>query len=207
MTNLEMPLGQARARGWRNQIYARYGKRMFDLILIAPIFFCLVIALIVILPLNPFLNPGPLFYTQARIGRGGRQFRVLKFRSMTKDGPISRAAQFMRRTRVDELPQIWCVLKGDMSLIGPRPEQPELSKFYAQKIQGYERRYDIRPGVTGLAQLMEGYTDDVTGAQKKLVWDRVYIEGQSFALDLKITWMTMRVVFAHLLHIPIQTKL
>ena len=206
MTNLDL-MGFRPRRVWSTLIYKRFGKRAFDLVMIWPVLFCLLIALCVIVPLNPVFNPGPLFFVQRRVGREGWVFQLYKFRSMTRDGHVSVAAGFMRRTRVDELPQILNVLKGDMSLIGPRPERPGLSRDFARQIPGYESRQVIRPGITGLAQLMVGYTDDLAGARRKLTWDKAYLERQSFGLDLRITWMTMRVVFAHLLHIPIKSKL
>ncbi|MEM7243516.1 MAG: sugar transferase [Pseudomonadota bacterium] len=188
-------------------VYRSGLKRAFDLICLVPLFLCFMIALSVVVTLTPFLNPGPIFYVQDRVGRFGHRFKLYKFRSIQADGTISRAARFMRKTRVDELPQILNVLKGDMSLIGPRPERPELDRLYRTAIPNYDQRLMVRPGLSGLAQLYLGYTDDVAGARQKLRLDLTYIRHHSLTLDMQIFFNTMKVVFAHLLHIRIKTAL
>ena len=203
--NLWVP---AKSRSVSGSIYVRFGiKRALDLICLLPLFVCFLIALSVIVVLTPLLNPGPIFYVQERLGRHGRLFRMYKFRSIQADGSIPVAAQFMRKTRVDELPQILNVLLGDMSLIGPRPERPELVAYYHGKIPNYSTRLAVRPGISGLAQLHQGYADDVEGTRRKLRWDLTYIQSQSLALDLQIFLKTARVIFAHLLRVRIDTPL
>ena len=182
-------------------------KRLFDLALLPILVMCFCIALCVIVVLNPFFNPGPLFYKQTRVGRFGREFVMVKFRSIQGDGAMSRPAEFMRKTRVDELPQIWNVLKGEMSLIGPRPERPELVKDYMRSLPHYTERLLMRPGISGLAQLRVGYTQNLPGAGAKLVWDLYYIRHYSIALDIHILVQTASVVFSHLFKRPIQSAL
>ena len=188
-------------------LYLQGAKRALDLLFLAPLCLCFLIAFCVVVVLTPRLNPGPIFYVQDRVGKNGRRFKLYKFRSIQSDGTISPAARFMRRTRVDELPQILNVLKGEMSLIGPRPERPELDRLYRAEIPNYDQRLFVRPGISGLAQLSLGYTEDIEGARRKLHWDLAYIRNQSFGLDLQIFLGTMKVVFGHLLRLRLKTPL
>jgi exopolysaccharide biosynthesis polyprenyl glycosylphosphotransferase len=153
-------------------------------------------------------SPGPIFYRQVRAGRGGRPFRLLKFRTMIDDAEadgqarwataadarVTRVGRFLRRTRLDELPQIWNVLKGDMSLVGPRPERPELITLLEQKIPFYRARLLVKPGLTGWAQVNYGYGRSVEDAQVKLEYDLYYIKHQSLWLELIILFRTVEVV-------------
>lgn len=151
-------------------------------------------------------SPGPIFYRQARNGLNGRIFHVIKFRSMRvdaeKNGPqwaekndsrVTRVGQFIRKTRIDELPQLINVLRGEMSLIGPRPERPMFTEQFEKEIPGFKNRLLVKPGLTGWAQVNGGY--DIT-PKEKLELDLYYIENQSFTLDLQILLKTVWVVLS-----------
>jgi len=154
----------------------------------------LVVALVVRLD-----SKGPILYRQARVGRDEKPFTLTKFRTMVNDaestGPqftlhddprITRTGRFLRKSRLDELPQLWSVLRGDLSLIGPRPERPVFVEQFSQEIPFYESRHLIRPGVTGWAQVNYGYADDQAETMEKLTYDLFYIKHSSFWLDLHI---------------------
>jgi len=193
-------------------------KRGIDLgfaLLLLPVF--LVIALL-LLVVNRFFNRGPLFYHQERVGKDQKMFRILKFRTMagTRDESrfadeesdrINQMGRFLRRTRIDELPQILNVLLGQMSMVGPRPEQVEFYNEYVAGIPGYALRQQVRPGITGLAQLKYGYTSDIVGTAKKLKWDLEYIRRMGFRVEGYIIWQTMLFVCQRLLNRRTRTKL
>ena len=179
-------------------------KRTFDILLSA-------VCLVVFSPLFLYCfiiikrdDRGPAIYSQERIGLHGKPFRILKFRSMKtdaeKDGSallagdndsrLTRSGKFLRQHHLDELPQLWNVLKGDMSFIGPRPER----KFYIDQIMQrnskYELLYQIRPGVTSYATLYNGYTDTMEKMLRRLELDLYYLDHNSLLFDMKILWMT-----------------
>lgn len=156
-------------------------------------------------PKNFFLNPA--FFKQKRIGIGGNIFQIIKFRSMKihdpkkhskyaseKDDRITLVGKFIRKTRLDELPQIWNVLNGDMSFVGPRPEWDELGREYEIKINMYKLRYAVKPGLTGWAQVMYPYGASIGDAKKKLEYDIYYIKYQNIAMDIIILFKTVKVV-------------
>ena len=158
--------------------------------------------------LNPFFNPGPLFYRQRRMGRDCRPFEILKFRTMREvpriergpDDPVEHdritpLGRFLRRTRIDELPQFINVLRGDMSLIGPRPDYWDHACLFAEIIPGYRERHRLRPGITGLAQVDHGYAQGRDATMEKTRLDLRYISEVSPALDLYILRRTFWVVF------------
>jgi lipopolysaccharide/colanic/teichoic acid biosynthesis glycosyltransferase len=137
----------------------------------------------------------------------GRPFRIFKLRSMrsdaerdgpqlagANDGRITRVGAILRKTRLDEVPQFWNVLKGDMSLIGPRPERLHFIHQYETLIPGYIRRLDVLPGITGLAQVRNGYDEDLTSVKRKVALDRCYMRRSGFLVDLRIIFSTVRVV-------------
>jgi exopolysaccharide biosynthesis polyprenyl glycosylphosphotransferase len=150
-------------------------------------------------------SPGPILYAQERLGRTGTPFRIYKFRSMVQnaeagtgaqfsrpgDPRVTRIGRFMRKTRLDELPQFWNVLRGDMSLIGPRPERPEIVDRLTQKIPFYRTRLIARPGLTGWAQVRYSYGSTDEDALVKLQYDLYYIRHQSFLLDVNILLRTV----------------
>ena len=162
---------------------------------------------LVLFVINPFWNAGPLIYAQTRMGRGCVPFRAYKFRTMrpapTVDrGPndpvetdrITRLGHFLRRTRIDELPQFVNVLFGEMSVIGPRPDYWEHALHYAATIPGYRQRYSVRPGITGLAQVANGYAATADETVAKTRHDLRYIANAGWGMELDIIWRTVRVI-------------
>ncbi|MFB3880127.1 MAG: sugar transferase [Armatimonadota bacterium] len=145
---------------------------------------------------------GPVFYCQERVGCGGRRFRIYKLRSMVMDaerntGPvlateyderITWVGRALRKTRIDEIPQFWNVLRGEMSVVGPRPERPEFVEEFTERIPGYAQRLRIKPGITGLAQV---YGDYLTSVYHKLRYDWIYLHRMSLWQDLRIMAMTV----------------
>jgi lipopolysaccharide/colanic/teichoic acid biosynthesis glycosyltransferase len=151
-------------------------------------------------------SPGPALFSQWRVGLHGQTFRIFKFRSMrhaplataqfaqTNDPRITRFGHFMRRSRLDEIPQLWNVLKGDMSLIGPRPEQEKFVEQFAEQIASYPYRHLVRPGLTGWAQVQQGYAASAEETVVKLSYDLYYVTHYSLAMDLLIALKTVRIV-------------
>lgn len=150
---------------------------------------------------------GPVFYWQKRVTKDGALFNVYKFRTMVKDaekisGPvlaadndprITKVGKFLRRTRIDEIPQLINVLKGDMSIVGPRPERPEFVRRYCEEIEDYDKRHSFKAGLTGFAQVYARYD---TTAKDKLLYDLIYIHDYSFWLDIKIIILTIKTLFS-----------
>ena len=192
------------AEGWelsepvRRASYASV-KRVLDVIVVGlSIVLWVPLALIVALVVR-LDSEGPVLYRQQRVGRHGKTFTLTKFRTMIDDaertGPqftapddprITRTGRFLRLSRLDELPQLWTVLRGELSLIGPRPERPVFVEDFRREIPFYEARHLIRPGVTGWAQVNYGYADDQAETIDKLTYDLFYIKHSSFWLDLQI---------------------
>lgn len=182
-------------------------KRLIDmvaagLLLVAMSPLMLLVAIAIVLD-----SRGSVFYTQVRTGVNGSPFRVYKFRSMvrdaekkgvqwasTSDSRITRVGRWLRMLRIDELPQLWNVLKGEMSLIGPRPERPEFDVQLGEAIPYYDVRYLVKPGITGWAQVMYPYGASVEDAYQKLAYDLYYIKNYSLFLDVAIALRTVRVV-------------
>lgn len=188
----------------------RYGrvKRAMDFTL-ATLFLpvVLVVAPIVAAGNLAFGNPGPLLYRQTRIGRGGSPFTILKFRTMRNGGSLSswtsdadpRITGFgrvLRKTHLDELPQLVNIMRGDLSLVGPRPEQPHYVEQLAEKIPFYRLRHLVRPGVTGWAQVKYDYGASEHDAMEKLQYEFWYLRHQSLTLDLRIIGRTIRSVIS-----------
>ena len=153
-------------------------------------------------------SSGSIFYSQVRTGLNGQNFKVYKFRSMyanseirgaqwaqEKDPRITRVGNFLRVTRLDELPQLWNVLKGEMSLIGPRPERPEFDIQLRQAIPYYDLRYLVKPGISGWAQVSYSYGASVKDSYQKVAYDLYYIKNYSLVLDAVIAFKTIRVIF------------
>lgn len=186
----------------------RFGrvKRMVDLVAGAFGLVALVVAIPVVLIGNLVANRGPLFYTQERVGRGGATFRILKFRSMRADAEwhtdwtaerdprVTPFGRFLRLSHLDELPQVWNIIRGDLSLVGPRPEQPRYVAELVEKLPFYDLRHIVRPGLTGWAQVKYGYAGDERDALEKLQYDFQYLRRQSFAFDMKIVGRTTRAI-------------
>ena len=185
-------------------IYLRL-KRMIDFIF-SLILLIILFPLIVIISLAiKITSKGPVFYLQQRIGRDTKHFKIIKFRSMIHDAEkvtgeifackndprITALGNFMRKTRIDEIPQLINILKGDMSFIGPRPERPTFVKQFEKEIPAYSERTRIRPGITGLAQIHGDYN---SSADTKLKYDLAYLVNQGFLLDIQILIKTIKVV-------------
>jgi exopolysaccharide biosynthesis polyprenyl glycosylphosphotransferase len=153
-------------------------------------------------------STGPVFYRQVRVGEGGRHFTIIKFRSMRTDAEIAgrpqwaakgdnritRVGAFIRHYRIDELPQLWNVVRGDMALVGPRPERPELVAEIARELPFYEPRRLVRPGITGWAQVYAPYAASIEETLEKLSYDLYYVKHQSFATDAGIMLSTLGVM-------------
>jgi exopolysaccharide biosynthesis polyprenyl glycosylphosphotransferase len=178
--------------------YTRLAKRTFDVAVAA--FGLLLTAWA--FPLLAFVvsrTKGPVVFRQTRLGEGGQPFTIYKFRTMRvdaeasgavwaaeRDPRITRAGAFMRKTRLDELPQLWNVLKGDMSIVGPRPERPEFVDQLQEAVPFWSRRHLVKPGITGWAQVRRGYTADAEGTADKLAYDLWYLRHRSLLLDAAI---------------------
>ena len=173
------------------------------------------VLLLVVLPIIPFVilaikldSPGPVLYRQKRVGRGGITFFCYKFRTMrqdaeadtgatwaTDDDPrITRVGKFLRSSRLDEIPQLLCVVKGDMGFVGPRPERPEFVDWLSREISYYPVRHAVRPGITGWAQVRYKYGNTLEDAKEKLQYDLFYIKNVSIGLDLMIMFETIKIV-------------
>ncbi|HEX2577517.1 MAG TPA: sugar transferase [Aquihabitans sp.] len=188
----------------------RYGrvKRLVDLAGALAGLVPLVLAVPFVLVGNLVGNRGPLLYRQLRVGRGGEPFEILKFRSMVPDGTgaggtawtarddprITPFGRFLRATHVDELPQLLNILRGDLSLVGPRPEQPHYVVELSQKVPFYGMRHLVRPGLTGWAQVKYGYAGDEGDALEKLQYEFFYLRHQSLRFDLRVMGRTVRSV-------------
>jgi lipopolysaccharide/colanic/teichoic acid biosynthesis glycosyltransferase len=163
----------------------------------------LIIALIVRLT-----SEGPALFIQDRLGLNGKRITIVKFRTMNvdaekrgaqwsrgdKDRRITKFGRFLRKSHLDELPQLWCILKGDMSLVGPRPEREVFYNEFEKYVHGFSERLKIKPGLTGWAQINGGYN---LRPEEKIVYDVEYIKRRSVFFDLKIVFLTFGVVFTH----------
>ncbi|MEM1159437.1 MAG: sugar transferase [Pseudomonadota bacterium] len=182
-------------------------KRLAD-ITVALLAMPVVISLGVLLALiNPIWNKGPLIYAQKRMGRRCRPFMAYKFRTMTDDGDVARGPNdpleedritplglLLRRFRIDEFPQFINVLFGEMSVIGPRPDYWEHAIHYTKEVPGYRRRHAMRPGITGLAQVDNGYAEGITATSVKTEHDLRYIATASLSTDFYVLWRTVKVM-------------
>lgn len=182
-------------------------KRIIDVGVSLPVLLATLPLWVLVIALVKWDSKGPAFYTQTRVGLLGRPFKIFKFRTMTteaeKDGArwatkgdarITRVGAFLRKTRLDELPQLWNVLKGDMSLVGPRPERPEFIEMLKKEIPLYEWRHLVKPGLTGWAQILFKYGDTVEDARRKLQYDLFYIKNFSITLDLQVLIRTVPLI-------------
>jgi exopolysaccharide biosynthesis polyprenyl glycosylphosphotransferase len=190
-----------------SKIYLAF-KRALDVILSVLVLVCTVPIMALAAIIIKLETPGPAIFSQERIGLLGKRFMVYKFRSMRQDaerktGPtwakenddrITRAGRFLRKSRLDELPQVWNVLRGDMSFIGPRPERPYFVELLKSKIRYYDLRHYVKPGITGWAQVMYPYGASVEDSYRKLQYDLYYAKNISLQLDLLILLKTIRVV-------------
>jgi sugar transferase (PEP-CTERM system associated) len=196
------------AEGFRFSNFFRLVRRSLN-------FLVALIGTILSLPLLPFIvlavkldSLGPVLYRQQRVGRRGAIFSCYKFRTMRVDAEadtgatwaadddprITRVGRFLRTTRLDEIPQLWCVLKGDMHFVGPRPERPEFVEWLSKEIPYYGVRHVVRPGITGWAQVQYKYGNTLEDAREKLQYDLFYIKNASVGLDFWIVFQTIKIV-------------
>jgi lipopolysaccharide/colanic/teichoic acid biosynthesis glycosyltransferase len=183
-------------------------RRLFDVAVAVPGVLLLALLLPVVLVANVVGNRGPVFYRQARVGKGGQLFEILKLRTMwaaadgdqpsewtSEDDPrITPVGRLLRRTHVDELPQVVNILRGDLAVVGPRPEQPRYVEELSEKLPFYDLRHLVRPGLTGWAQVKYGYAGDETDALQKLQYEFFYLRHQRLSFDVRIVGRTLRSV-------------
>ena len=208
-TNLDIsvePFGPDLPR--RRLAWRRGGKRLFDVLVsltLAPLVLPIIVASSAII----LLTMGrPVFFRQVRVGLGGRPFMILKLRTMRpgeRDGQTATAVgdkritpvgRWLRRAHIDELPQLWNVLSGEMSLVGPRPEQPALADAYAREVPAFAHRQLVRPGITGWAQVKAGYAANLAESRVKLDHDLFYLKNCSLGLDVEICVRTIWVLIS-----------
>ncbi|TKB26681.1 TIGR03013 family PEP-CTERM/XrtA system glycosyltransferase [Desulfopila sp. IMCC35006] len=182
-------------------------KRFIDLLFSAVLLVITLPVLLITAILIKMESPGPIFYLQERVGQGNRIFKIIKFRSMRQDAEkngavwakvnddrVTRVGEIIRRLRIDELPQLWNVMKGEMSLVGPRPERKIFVDELEKKIPYYSIRHTLKPGVTGWAQVCYPYGASELDALKKLEYDLYYLKNVSIALDLLVIFKTVKTV-------------
>lgn len=195
------------SEGFRMGVFQQFLRQLLSI-------FAAAILLLLFAPFFPFVvlavklsSKGPIFFRQTRVGMGGRNFQVLKFRTMftnaeaggakwaTKNDPrVTKVGMFMRKTRIDEVPQLWNVLRGDMGFVGPRPERPEFTAWLNEELPFYYLRNLIRPGLTGWAQVRYGYGATLEETKQKLEFDLYYIKHMSLGLDLLIMFETVKTI-------------
>jgi exopolysaccharide biosynthesis polyprenyl glycosylphosphotransferase len=191
-------------------LFERVVKRSFDLLVSAAalvVFAPILLAAAIAIRLD---SKGSIFFRQMRVGRFHEPFQILKLRTMVdnaehatgavfasrQDLRITRVGRILRRTRIDELPQFWNVLRGDMSVVGPRPERPEFMDEISERFPYFRVRSAFKPGVTGWAQVRNGYVADIEGFEQKLANDLYYMRNWSLSMDISIMWTTLRTVFS-----------
>jgi len=174
---------------------------IFGLTITAP----LVLAAVILIKLT---SPGPIIYRQTRMGKDGKTFKIFKLRTMRRnaerttgavwakknDSRITFIGKILRKSRIDEIPQLINVIKGEMSIVGPRPERPEIVRELRTKISDYEKRLSVKPGVTGLAQIFHKYDETIQDVKKKIKYDLLYIKKMCLLTDLRIMAQTFVVV-------------
>jgi exopolysaccharide biosynthesis polyprenyl glycosylphosphotransferase len=188
----------------RQKPYTRVAKRIFDLA-VASVGLLLALPLMPVIALLVRLTPGPVIYRQTRVGECGRHFTILKFRTMREDAEddgapcyaqvgdarVTGVGRLLRQTHLDELPQLWNVIRGQMSIVGPRPERPQFVDLLEQTVPFWTRRLLVKPGITGWAQLRCGYACDASSAAEKLSYDLWYLRNRNVIVDLAICFQTI----------------
>ena len=187
-----------------NSSYLRI-KRCIDIVAVLATAPAILIVILIAAAAIRLAEGGPVFFIQERVGRGGRIFRMLKLRTMKihssayqtatikNDPRITALGRFLRQSHIDELPQLWNIFVGDMTLIGPRPEQPLLVAQYREKLPSYDLRHTLRPGLSGWAQVNSGYAADLKETARKLDYDLEYVSRCGPAMDLLIVLRTARI--------------
>ena len=201
---------------WFLENISRGQKRLYEFLKRASDLILAVVGGTVLLILFPFValgikfgSVGPIFYRQRRVGKGGKLFEVIKFRTMVQDAEqngavwaqkqdprVTKFGKFMRKTRIDELPQVISILKGEMSIVGPRAERPEFVEKLKKQIPFYEERLLIRPGLSGWAQINYGKDLDSNDTKEKLQYDLYYIKNRSFTIDMAVGWKPIKTVLS-----------
>ncbi|MGV3466583.1 MAG: sugar transferase [Heyndrickxia sp.] len=189
----------------KNTIYNSYIKRLGDIIFALVGLIITSIVILFTMALIKLESPGPALFFQERVGLNGKKFKIIKLRSMAVDAEkngaqwaqkndprVTRVGAFIRKTRIDELPQLINVIKGDMSLIGPRPERPIFVEQFEREIPGFSQRLLVKPGLTGWAQVNGGYE---ISPEEKAKYDIEYISHMGLLIDIKIIFKTIRVIF------------
>lgn len=187
--------------------HRHFPKTLFDLLVSVVLLVPLACVTLLLALLNPIMNAGPVIFLQTRMGKNCRPFTAIKFRTMSpvidsergafdalEADRISRLGHLLRKTRIDELPQIINVLRGEMSLIGPRPDSFDHAIVYLRDVPGYAQRHQVLPGISGYAQTEVGYVDDAEGVRDKVAADLYYLRHATLQFDLWITWRTLCVV-------------
>lgn len=183
-------------------------KRAFDIVCSLGAMVLLAIPMLVIAVLIKCTSKGPVLYSQERLGLNGKPFKIVKFRTMVADAErrgvqwaqgdaddrITRIGSLLRKTRMDELPQLWGCLIGQLSLIGPRPEREIFYHKFEEHVHGFRERLKVKPGITGWAQVNGGYN---LRPEEKVQYDIEYIKNRSVGMDIKILLMTVKVIFTH----------
>lgn len=199
-----------RLLGTRHESYHDGLKRWLDMTF-AVILLVLALPLLLLgIALVRLSSRGPVFFRQTRLGLHGKRFSIIKLRTMVQDAErdtgavwaaendprVTPVGRFLRLTRIDELPQLWNVLRGEMSLVGPRPERPEFLSELREQVPGYERRLGVRPGITGMAQVCFQYCSSVDETRVKVQHDLRYLRSMSLSTDLKVLARTVLVVLS-----------
>ncbi len=182
-------------------------KQIFDRLVALAVLPVVAGVALFLLILNPFFNRGPLFFFQSRAGMNGEPFSMVKFRSMVpsdveardpnadlEEDRITPLGRYLRHSRIDELPNFWNVLVGEMSMIGPRPDAVNHAEYFSKTIPGYVDRLEVRPGITGLAQVSMGYAEGEEDTVKKTLFDQAYIRKVSLRTDIYIMFRTLVVM-------------
>jgi lipopolysaccharide/colanic/teichoic acid biosynthesis glycosyltransferase len=190
----------------KHEVYAAV-KRALDVLVVCATAPAVILVIVVAAAAILLAEGRPVFFVHNRVGRGGRVFPMLKLRTMRPNWDADRTAtvendpritplgRFLRRSHIDELPQVWNILLGHMTLIGPRPEQPALVERYRQQLPNYDARHTVRPGLSGLAQVECGYASDLVQTAKKLEYDLRYVELYGPKIDMLIVLRTITIFF------------
>ncbi len=192
----------------RGNLFYKVVKRLFDVVVSFCALCVLWVPMLLIGIIVKATSEGPAIYTQERLGKNGKPFKIIKFRTMIKDSEvdgaqwssgeedprITKVGRILRNTRLDELPQLLCILAGKMSFVGPRPERDCFYEEFEKYIHGFRHRLCVTPGLTGLAQVNGGYD---LKPEEKIVYDMEYINSRSIINDIKILFKTVAVIFTH----------
>ncbi len=209
--NVADPSWLAFSGGFDHSIPRRLNKRFFDLVAAGALLLVAWPIMLIVALCIKLESPGPVLYRQARVGENGRTFQLIKFRSMRSDAEAdgvarwasqhddrtTRVGRIIRLSRLDELPQLFNILRGDMSFVGPRPERPQFVDMLSKEVRYYNVRHCVRPGLTGWAQLRYPYGASVQDAEEKLTFDLFYVKNHGLVFDLLILLQTVEVVVFH----------